>query len=106
MVPHSVRAFATFERDESSSATAAISSFLSFAVGAAIPLVPFLVAGVERALVASIALTAASLFGVGALISLFTGRSAARDGLRMLAIGAGAGAITYLIGKLMGVSLG
>jgi vacuolar iron transporter family protein len=85
---------------------AAISSFLSFAVGAAVPLVPFLVLTAGRALAASIALTAISLFVVGALISLFTGRSAVRDGLRMLAIGAGAGAITYLIGKLMGVSLG
>jgi vacuolar iron transporter family protein len=85
---------------------AAISSFLSFAIGAAVPLVPFLLSSGERALGVSIALTAASLFGVGALISLFTGRSAVRDGVRMLAIGAGAGATTYLIGKLMGVSLG
>jgi VIT1/CCC1 family predicted Fe2+/Mn2+ transporter len=85
---------------------AAISSFLSFAIGAAVPLAPFLVSGGERALAAAIALTALSLFGVGALISLFTGRSAVRDGLRMLAIGAGAGGITYVIGHLMGVSLG
>jgi vacuolar iron transporter family protein len=85
---------------------AAISSFLSFAIGAAVPLFPFLVSSGERALAASIALTALSLFTVGALISLFTGRSAVRDGLRMLAIGAGAGAITYVIGHLMGVSLG
>jgi vacuolar iron transporter family protein len=85
---------------------AAVSSFLSFAVGAVIPLAPFLVSAGERALAGSMALTAVSLFGVGALISLFTGRSAVRDGLRMLAIGAGAGAITYGIGHLMGVSLG
>ena len=39
------------------------------------------------------------------MISLYTGRSAARDGLRMLAIGGGAGAVTYLIGRLLGVSL-
>jgi VIT1/CCC1 family predicted Fe2+/Mn2+ transporter len=85
---------------------ASLSSFFSFAVGAAVPLVPFMVSTGDRALIAAIALTAISLFGVGALISLFTGRSAVRDGLRMLAIGAGAGAITYLIGSLMGVSLG
>jgi VIT1/CCC1 family predicted Fe2+/Mn2+ transporter len=85
---------------------AAISSFLSFAVGAAVPLVPFLVSSGGRALAVSIALTAASLFAVGAVISLFTGRSALRDGLRMLSIGAGAGAVTYLIGKMLGVSLG
>ena len=85
---------------------ASLSSFFSFALGAAVPLVPFTVSTGDRALIASIALTAVSLFGVGALISLFTGRSAVRDGLRMLAIGAGAGTITYLIGSLMGVSLG
>jgi VIT1/CCC1 family predicted Fe2+/Mn2+ transporter len=46
------------------------------------------------------------LFVVGATLSLFTGRSAAYSGFRMLAIGAAAGAVTYLIGKLLGVTLG
>jgi len=50
-------------------------------------------------------LTAVALFGVGSMISLFTGRSAVRDGLRMLAIGGGAGAVTYVVGTLLGVSL-
>ena len=84
---------------------AAVSSFFSFAIGAVVPLVPFLVARGQAALAASIIVTALALFAVGALISLFTGRSALRDGLRMLAIGAGAGAVTYLIGRWMGVSL-
>ena len=57
------------------------------------------------ALLGSIALTAVSLFGVGAVISLFTGRNAVRDGLRMLGIGAAAGSVTFTVGKLMGVSL-
>jgi len=85
---------------------AAVSSFASFATGAAVPLVPFLALGPDTALVTAIAATGAALFGVGAVISLFTGRSAVRDGLRMLAIGAAAGAITYSIGRLLGVSLG
>jgi len=54
----------------------------------------------------SIAFTALTLFGVGAVISLFTGRSALRDGLRMLVIGSAAGALTYAIGKLLGSALG
>ena len=83
----------------------AISSFLSFAAGALVPLLPFLALGGERALPVSIAFAAVTLFGVGAVISLFTGRSALRDGMRMLAIGAAAGGLTYLIGKLLGVSL-
>ncbi|MBM3346673.1 MAG: hypothetical protein FJY55_09305 [Betaproteobacteria bacterium] len=85
---------------------AAISSFASFAVGAVVPLLPFLVTGGEMALLGAVALTGLALFGVGATISLFTGRHAAASGLRMLAIGAAAGAITYGLGGLLGVSLG
>ncbi len=85
---------------------AALFSFLSFGVGALVPLAPFLFGRGDGALVAAIALTGAALFGVGSMISLFTGRSAFRDGLRMLAIGGGAGAVTYFVGKLLGVSLG
>jgi len=70
-----------------------------------VPLAPFVFARGESALVAAVAMTAAALFGVGSMISLFTGRSAVRDGLRMLAIGGGAGAVTYLVGALLGVSL-
>jgi VIT1/CCC1 family predicted Fe2+/Mn2+ transporter len=80
-------------------------SFLSFAAGALVPLLPFFVLGGARALSVSIACTALALFGVGAVISLFTGRSALRDGLRMLAIGVATGGLTYAIGKLLGVSL-
>jgi vacuolar iron transporter family protein len=84
----------------------AISSFLSFAAGALVPLLPFLGLAGDRALPVSIGTTALALFAVGAAISLFTGKSALRDGLRMLAIGAAAGGLTYAIGKLLGVGLG
>jgi VIT1/CCC1 family predicted Fe2+/Mn2+ transporter len=83
----------------------AIFSFLSFATGALVPLLPFFALSGGRALLISIGVTALALFAVGAAISLFTGRSALRDGLRMLFIGAAAGALTYAIGKLLGVSL-
>jgi len=85
---------------------AAAFSFASFAVGAAVPLLPFLIFSGSSALGGCIGLTAASLFGVGAAISLFTGRSALANGLRMLLIGAGAGAATYLIGRALGVAMG
>lgn len=84
---------------------AATSSFLSFAAGALIPLAPFLALKDSTALIGSIVLTGCGLFAVGATISLFTGRSALRDGLRMLAIGGAAGALTYAMGHLLGVSL-
>jgi VIT1/CCC1 family predicted Fe2+/Mn2+ transporter len=83
---------------------AAISSFSAFTAGAALPLVPFLV-GHGEALSLSIAFTALGLFGVGASMSLFTGRHAILSGLRMLAIGGAAGLATWLIGAWLGVSL-
>ena len=84
---------------------AAAFSFLSFAAGALIPLLPFLFGRGPSTLVVSIALTGLSLFGVGSTLSLFTGRSALRGGVRMLLIGAAAGALTFAIGRLLGVSL-
>ena len=84
---------------------AAVSSFLSFAVGGAIPLAPFLFVTGGSALVATVAVTASALFAVGATLSLFTGRSALMSGARMFSIGAVAAGVTYLVGKLLGVSL-
>jgi len=84
---------------------AAASSFLAFAVGAMVPVVPFLLLEGTAALITAVSVTAIALFAVGAMISLFTGRSAARTGLRMLLIGAAAGAITYAIGSLLDVGV-
>lgn len=83
---------------------AAASSFAAFACGAIVPLMPYLF-GTARALEGAIGLTALGLFGVGAAMSLFTGRRAVRSGLRMLAIGALAGIATGLIGAGLGVSM-
>ncbi len=85
---------------------AAFFSFCAFAVGAAVPLLPFFFAQGMQSMSIAIALTALALFGVGATLSLFTGRNAWLSGTRMLAIGCAAGAITYAIGKLLGVTLG
>jgi len=81
---------------------AAISSFVAFAAGALIPLVPFLLVEGATAFRAAVISAAAALFAVGALLSLFTGRSALLSGARMLAIGAAAGIATYAIGSLLG----
>lgn len=83
---------------------AAIFSFLSFTGGALIPLVPFLL-GLEAAVTVSAVLAGVSLFGVGATLSLFTGRGAWRGGLRMVLIGGGAGLATYGLGTALGVGL-
>ena len=81
---------------------AAASSFLAFALGAAVPLLPFLLRGAARPLIASAGLTLAALFGTGAVASLFTGRSSWWSGLRMMLIGALAAGITYFVGRLFG----
>jgi vacuolar iron transporter family protein len=85
---------------------AALSSFASFAVGAAVPLAPFLFVAGRGALGASVTLTAVALFGIGSAISLFTGRGALRSGARMLLIGGAAGGVTYAIGRMVGGVVG
>jgi vacuolar iron transporter family protein len=91
--------------DLGSPSGAAVSSFLAFAFGAAIPVLPFLV-GANRmnAIYASAGCTAVMLFAVGIAISLFTGRGAFRGGLRMVLIGGGAGLAAWAVGKLLGAS--
>lgn len=85
---------------------AAIASFLAFATGAFIPLVPLFFHAGPVALFYSIGLTGIALFLIGSLLSLFTSRNALWSGLRMLLIGASAGGLTFLIGKWVGVWLG
>jgi VIT1/CCC1 family predicted Fe2+/Mn2+ transporter len=85
---------------------AAISSFLAFGAGAAIPLLPFLFLSGSSAFKLAIISAGAALFSVGAALSIFTGKGALSSGLRMLLIGAAAGAVTYMIGSLIGVNLG
>lgn len=84
---------------------AAASSFGAFAAGAMLPLVPFLAQMGALALPSSITLAALGLFGVGAAMSLFSGRSAVLGGARMLGIGALAGGATFLIGSLLGATV-
>jgi vacuolar iron transporter family protein len=89
-----------------SAGTAATTSWLLFVLGAAFPLVPFVTAGGYVALVASVSVSAAVLFVLGAAISVFTGRSALWSGTRQLVIGLAAAALTYAIGRAVGVAVG
>lgn len=85
---------------------AAISSFAAFSVGAFLPVLPYLLLTGTNAFYGVLVATGVSLFGVGAALSLFTGLNAVVGGLRMLLIGASAGAATWLIGKGLGIVLG
>jgi VIT1/CCC1 family predicted Fe2+/Mn2+ transporter len=84
---------------------AALASFGAFAIGALIPLVPYLVIRSSSALSTTVAVTEAGLLGVGAVMSLFTGRSMIWSALRMALIGSAAAAITFVIGHFLGVSI-
>jgi VIT1/CCC1 family predicted Fe2+/Mn2+ transporter len=86
---------------------AASSSFISFALGALIPLFPFLIrSGSPHVLEISMFVTAAALFLLGCALSLFTGRRAWLGGFRMLAIGSVVSGITWLVGSLLGGLIG
>jgi VIT1/CCC1 family predicted Fe2+/Mn2+ transporter len=81
---------------------AARASFLAFTVGAAVPLIPYLVGG--NSFLPAALLAAVVLFAVGVVISRVTGRSAVRTGLRQLLLGTTAAMITFGLGALLGTT--
>jgi len=86
---------------------AAVSSFLFFATGASIPVLPYLfgLTGMTAALTAA-ALVGAALLTTGVIVGLLSGAPPLRRALRQLMIGYGAAAITYLLGLAVGSGLG
>jgi VIT1/CCC1 family predicted Fe2+/Mn2+ transporter/rubrerythrin len=84
---------------------AALTSFLLFAVGAIIPVIPFFFLQGLPAVGASVFFSMLALFLLGAVITLFTGRPVWRSGLRMVLFGLLAAAVTFGIGRAIGVSL-
>ncbi len=69
------------------------------------PVLPFLFLAGIRAAVTSVALSAVALYGIGAAITLFTGRPAWRSGGRQVLFGLAAAAFTYGVGSLIGVAV-
>ncbi|SIT75898.1 VIT1/CCC1 family protein [Microbacterium sp. RU33B] len=86
---------------------AAISSFLFFASGAIIPVLPWIfgLSGIPAVAVALV-LVGIALLATGAMVGLLSGGPPLKRALRQLAIGFGAAAITYALGLLFGVSMG
>jgi VIT1/CCC1 family predicted Fe2+/Mn2+ transporter len=83
---------------------AAGSSLLTFALGALLPLLPWLIGSGTAAVLASVGISAVAALAVGAALGRFTGRSSLRSAVRQLVLAAIAASITYGIGRLVGVS--
>jgi VIT1/CCC1 family predicted Fe2+/Mn2+ transporter len=84
----------------------AVASFLAFAIGAIIPVIPWFFGSSAVYFVISVAVSAVAAFAVGAGVSLFTGRNPVYAGVRQVGIAAVAAAVTYGIGRAIGVSTG
>ncbi|MBK9337841.1 MAG: VIT1/CCC1 transporter family protein [Lewinellaceae bacterium] len=93
------------EELKSSAWEAAITSFVLFAIGAIIPLAPFFWGGGYPAILASVGFSTLGLFVIGSAITLFTGKSIWFSGGRQVVFGLLAAAVTFGIGKLVGVSI-
>ena len=84
---------------------AAMGSFVAFGLGALLPVIPFFFGSASLPfIVASAGLSAVALFGVGAGVSLFTGKSMLYSGARQVALGAAAATVTFIIGSIIGAS--
>ncbi len=90
---------------QGSAMEAAVSSFVLFAIGAIIPVIPFFFIGGTNAIIFSTVLSGLGLFLIGASITLFTGKNVWYSGFRQVVFGLIAAAITFGIGKLIGVSV-
>jgi VIT1/CCC1 family predicted Fe2+/Mn2+ transporter len=93
------------EELQGSAIEAALYSFFLFTIGAIIPVSPFLFTSGMQAMVLSVVFSAMGLFLIGTAITLFTGKSIWFSGSRQVAFGLLAAAITFGIGKLIGVAV-
>ena len=85
---------------------AALSSYVLFAVGAIVPVFPFFFLAGWPAIVTSALVSVAGLFGLGAATTLFTGRNVFLAGSRQVIVGAAAATLTYILGSILGTSVG
>ncbi len=84
---------------------AGITSFFLFAIGAIVPVAPFMILTGKFAVSASLLLSGVGLFLIGAGITLLTGRSVLYSGMRQVVFGFGAATITFGVGRLIGVAI-
>lgn len=80
----------------------ALFSFLAFAVGAFVVVLPYLFTGGTTAMMIAIALSAIAMLVVGGLVGRFSGRGVVPAALRQLLVGALAAGVTFIIGRIIG----
>jgi predicted membrane protein (TIGR00267 family) len=93
------------EELKGSAGEAAIYSFILFSIGAIIPVFPFMFTDGMKAIFLSVTASAVGLFLIGAAITLFTGKNVWYSGFRQVIFGLAAAAITFGIGKAIGVAV-
>lgn len=84
--------------------TAALSSFATFALGALLPLIPWLLGRGNGALVASIVIGAVAALSVGAVLGVLTERSPVKGAARQLFVAIVAAGITFGVGRAVGAT--
>lgn len=102
---HALEEFGVNPDELASPTVAAVSSFVSFSLGAFVPVAPFLFGG-DDLLWWAMAITLAALFLCGAVVTRLTSRPWWFGGLRQVLLGSAAFAVTYWIGSLVGAGLG
>jgi VIT1/CCC1 family predicted Fe2+/Mn2+ transporter len=84
----------------------AISSFVAFAIGASVVVIPFLFLSGTPALVLAITMSMVALLVVGGVVGRLSGRGVVFSALRQLAWGVGAALVTFGVGRIIGISVG
>lgn len=93
------------EELKGSAMEAAVYSFILFSIGAIIPVIPFIFTNGMPAIIISVIMSSMGLFLIGSAITLFTGKSIWFSGFRQVIFGLAAAAVTFGIGKLIGVAI-
>jgi VIT1/CCC1 family predicted Fe2+/Mn2+ transporter len=84
---------------------AAIGSFIAFVIGAIIPVIPYIFLSGSAAFAISLGASLVAMFLVGVAVSLLTGKNPLFSGVRQVMLGGAAAGVTFLVGRVIGVSV-
>jgi len=84
----------------------ALSSFVAFAIGASVVVIPYLFTSGTTALVIAITMSLLAMVIVGGVVGRLSGRGVVFSAMRQVLWGSGAALVTYLVGRAVGISVG